>query len=185
MQSNIKVGIVGAGAMGRAIAFQVSNHPEMELVWVADQALSAAQGATKLAKSGTASDDCLSMLQERPVDVLVEATNSIEAAATHCFAAIEANAHVVLMNAEVDLALRPLLDHKAKETGVTVTSDAGDQHGVLAAMIDLRMQRASCGPIDVRFSDDDFDRILETSGGNPREADVLCHQILADYVSLR
>lgn len=56
---------------------------------------------------------------------------------------------------------------------------------LLAEMIEQRMQQSSCGPIDVRFSDDDFDRILETSGGNPREADVLCHQILADYVSRR
>ncbi len=121
--------------MGRAIAFQVSNHPEMELIWVADQSLVAAQKATEIAKEGTTSEDCVSMLNECPVDVLVEATNSIEAAATYCFAAIEAGAHVVLMNAEVDLALRPLLDHKAKEKGVTVTSDAGDQHGVLAVMI--------------------------------------------------
>jgi len=40
------------------------------------------------------------------------------------------------MNAEVALALRPLLDQKARENGVCVTSDAGDQHGVLAVMIE-------------------------------------------------
>jgi predicted homoserine dehydrogenase-like protein len=40
------------------------------------------------------------------------------------------------MNAEVDLALAPLLADAAARRGVVVTSDAGDQHGVLARMVD-------------------------------------------------
>jgi len=40
------------------------------------------------------------------------------------------------MNAEVDLVFGPQLQALAKENNVVVTSDAGDQHGVLATMID-------------------------------------------------
>jgi len=43
---------------------------------------------------------------------------------------------VVLMNAEVNLALGPLLHQTALKNNVVVTSDAGDQHGVLMRMID-------------------------------------------------
>lgn len=135
-KSRIKVGVVGAGAMGRGIAFQVASHPEMELIWAVDQCLETAERAVKLAGQGAAGTDLLVSLKEQPVDVLVEATNSIGDAAKYCIAAIEAKAHVVLMNAEVDLALRPLLEKKAAEYGVCVTSDAGDQHGVLAVMIE-------------------------------------------------
>jgi predicted homoserine dehydrogenase-like protein len=71
-----------------------------------------------------------------PVDVVVEATNTVSFAAEVSLAAVAAGAHVVLMNAEVDLALGPLLVREAARRGVVVTSDAGDQHGVLARMID-------------------------------------------------
>lgn len=70
------------------------------------------------------------------LDVVVECTNTIAAAGRHAMAAMERGAHVVLMNAEVDLALGRLLAHEAKRHGVVVTSDAGDQHGVLATMLD-------------------------------------------------
>jgi predicted homoserine dehydrogenase-like protein len=50
--------------------------------------------------------------------------------------ALRSGVHVVLMNAEVDLALGPLLHAEARRAGVVVTSDAGDQHGVLMRMID-------------------------------------------------
>lgn len=47
---------------------------------------------------------------------------------------------MVLMNAEVDLAMGPLLHRDAALHGQILTSDAGDQHGVLMRMIDeIRM----------------------------------------------
>ncbi len=134
--SPIKVGVVGTGAMGRGISFQVASHPEMELTWAVDKCLDAAENAVKIAGEGVAGIDLLEALKRNPVDVLVEATNSIGDAAKYCIAAIESKTHVVLMNAEVDLALRPFLEKKAAEYGVCVTSDAGDQHGVLAVMIE-------------------------------------------------
>lgn len=132
--TDIRVGLVGSGSMGRGIAMQVRATPGMRIEWAVDCNPSAARSIGDLVGC-TASTDFVRTLQEHPVDVLVEATNSIGAAATHCLTALEANAHVVLMNAEVDLALGPLLSFRARNCGRVVTSDAGDQHGVLAAMI--------------------------------------------------
>lgn len=118
--------------MGRGIAFQIRSTPGMELTWVADQNLPAAQ---HIAAEAPASTDVTALLTTHPIDVFVEATNSIGPAAEYCLAALRHHAHIVLMNAEVDLALGPLLHHEAHQRGLVVTSDAGDQHGVLATMI--------------------------------------------------
>jgi predicted homoserine dehydrogenase-like protein len=49
---------------------------------------------------------------------------------------LECNAHVVWMNAEADLVLGRLVDATARAAGLIATSDAGDQHGVLARLLD-------------------------------------------------
>jgi predicted homoserine dehydrogenase-like protein len=121
--------------MGRGIAMQVHATPGLRLSWVADIHLPA---ATSLANQFgcVAGESALHLLESNPVDVLVEATNRVGAGADHSFAALQSGAHVVLMNAETDLALGPLLQGEASSRDLVVTSDAGDQHGVLAAMID-------------------------------------------------
>ncbi|MEM0897373.1 MAG: homoserine dehydrogenase [Verrucomicrobiota bacterium] len=83
-------------------------------------------------------DDPLDLLrrEELKVDVIVEASNTIGPAARYCLAAVERGVDVVLMNAEVDLAVGTVLQREAARSGAVVTSDAGDQHGVLKAMID-------------------------------------------------
>ncbi|HSX29841.1 MAG TPA: hypothetical protein VLE73_04765 [Candidatus Saccharimonadales bacterium] len=135
----IQVGLIGAGAMGKGIALQIGKTPGMELSFIADtdpQAANVAKGA--YGKDVATYNDASRALDDEkiPLDVLVEATNSIGPAAGYSLEAIARGAHVVLMNAEVDLVVGPLLQHKASEQDVIVTSDAGDQHGVLARMID-------------------------------------------------
>jgi predicted homoserine dehydrogenase-like protein len=152
----IRVGLIGAGAMGIGIAWQVARTPGMELVFVADlkheaseKAVAAANGSLKeVTDFGDASraagevlvtDDANRLMTTDnglELDVLVESSNTIGPAARYCLNAIARKAHVILMNAEVDLALGPYLNHEAAKQGVVVTSDAGDQHGVLARMID-------------------------------------------------
>lgn len=134
-RSNIRVGLIGAGCMGRGIAAQIHSTCGMDLTWVADLDESAASSAAKLTDSAKHGSDFETLLRENPIDVLVEATNSIEAAYDYCLLALDANAHVVLMNAEVDLAYGDVLAKKAAAKNLIITSDAGDQHGVLASMI--------------------------------------------------
>jgi predicted homoserine dehydrogenase-like protein len=151
----IRVALVGAGAMGVGIAWQIGRTPGMVLAAITDIDKAAAAAAAEAYGAPWrwgGPDDVLpgegvTLVTETPfylhparpelgLDVLVEATNTIGFAGQVCEAAIEAGLHVVLMNAEVDLALGPTLARKAAEHGVVVTSDAGDQHGVLARMID-------------------------------------------------
>lgn len=152
----IRVGLVGAGAMGRGIAWQVSTTPGMVLGFIADLDLEAARKTAELIhlepvefdgsnipeltdKQVLISTDALSLLKlndQLKLEAFVEATNAIAEAAEYCLAAIEGGAHVILMNAEVDLVYGPLLNAEAAKKNVIVTSDAGDQHGVLMVMID-------------------------------------------------
>ncbi|HLE57616.1 MAG TPA: homoserine dehydrogenase [Rhodothermia bacterium] len=135
----IHVGLVGLGSMGSAIAYQVGRTPGMRLAFVADKDEAAARrGAEKYGKPTRITSDCLSALRDETIecDVFIEATNSIVAAYDYSVAAIERKAHCVLMNAEVDLCLGHLLQAKSKTHGVVVTSDSGDQPGVLARMIE-------------------------------------------------
>lgn len=132
----IKVGLVGAGAMGLGIAHQLRITPGMELSWVADLNSEHSAKAAKVGGGAATGVDATQLLKESPVDVFVEATNSIKSALEYCEAALENGAHVVLMNAEVDLAFGVHLKALADEKGLVVTSDAGDQHGVLSQMIE-------------------------------------------------
>jgi predicted homoserine dehydrogenase-like protein len=135
----IQVGLVGLGAMGLGIAYQIGKTPGMRLSFVADLSQAAAQkGADIYGKPTRVVTDALGALRDEkiPCDVLVEATNSIVAAYDYCQAAIERKAHCVLMNAEVDAILGYLLRDAAARQGVVVTSDAGDQHGVLSRMME-------------------------------------------------
>ena len=143
--------------MGTGVALQVSRAPGMEVVFVSDILDGAlARGVAATGKTGVEvtdvtrvpakSDsevyvvrDTLGFLEADngvAVDAVVESTNTIAIGGQFCLAALARKAHVILMNAEVDLALGRLLVHEAKKHGVIVTSDAGDQHGVLATMID-------------------------------------------------
>jgi predicted homoserine dehydrogenase-like protein len=135
----IQVGLVGLGAMGLGIAYQIGKTPGMRLSFVADLSEAAAKkGAEIYGKPTRVVTDALGALRDEkiPCDVLVEATNSIVAAYDYCQAAIERKAHCVLMNAEVDAILGYLLRDAAARQGVVVTSDAGDQHGVLSRMME-------------------------------------------------
>lgn len=151
----LRIGMAGAGAMGQGIAWQVTSTPGMRLAFVTDIDLEAARKAVEQIglRAVEATGDILPELTEgevligtdtlsilhsegaRGMDAFVEATNSIGNAAEYCLAAIEAGMNVVLMNAEVDLLFGPLLQQEAARHGVVVTSDAGDQHGVIMTMM--------------------------------------------------
>ena len=143
--------------MGTGVALQISRAPGMEVVFVSDISDEARQrGVQATGQTGVLVADVGQVPERREgevymvadtlgflqadngvaIDAVAECTNTISIAGEFCRAAIARGAHVVLMNAEVDLALGRLLVHEARQQGVVVTSDAGDQHGVLATMID-------------------------------------------------
>ena len=148
----IRVALIGAGYMGRGIAFQMLTAARgMRLVVVANRTLSGATRACADAgvmsprvvhsasdlddaiRSGivAVTDNGLAACDAELVDVVVEATGEVEFGAHVALRAIAHGKHLVLMNAELDATVGPLLKHKADAAGVVVTNADGDQPGVI------------------------------------------------------
>lgn len=108
----LRVGISGSGKLAHAIAFQVKATPGMDLLWTAE-----------------------AFSPETPVDVFVEASDSVEKGVTSALSALDHHTHVVITNPAVDLIAGPLLAATAYQNGLIVTSDAGTRHGALATLI--------------------------------------------------
>jgi predicted homoserine dehydrogenase-like protein len=69
------------------------------------------------------------------IDVVIEATGEIEFGAEVTLKAIEKKKHVVLMNAELDATVGPLLKVYADKAGVILTNADGDQPGVVMNLL--------------------------------------------------
>ena len=151
----VRVALVGAGFIGRGIARQIfRGFPGLRLVAIANRTLGKAErayreaGADEIREVSSVSEleraiesgvpaiteDAGLVCEAGPVDLVIEATGEVEFGAGVTIRAIDSGKHVVLMNAEVDLMLGRYLARVAAEKGLVVTSDAGDQHGVLVRM---------------------------------------------------
>ena len=69
------------------------------------------------------------------IDIIVEVTGTIEAAARTTLDAIDHGKHVVLVNAELDSLLGPILKTKADQAGVVLTHTDGDEPGVAMTLL--------------------------------------------------
>ena len=148
----IRVGMVGAGAMGKAIALQICTVvPGMRLVAIANRTVERAEeayqaaGVAKVrrvddepslsaaieAGEGAVTADALLLCENEAVDVILEVTGAVEFAASVVLAAIAAGKHVVTMNAELQGTVGPLLKRRADAAGVILTDSDGDQPGVM------------------------------------------------------
>lgn len=147
----VRVALVGAGFMARGLTNQIVNSvPGMQLVAIANRTLANAEralaeaglvdhmvvtdgdGVDKAIATGTPAitDDFRAVCEATGVDAIVEATGAVEYGCRVVMSAIEQGKHVVLMNAEVDATVGPILSHKAKSAGVVLTGCDGDQPGV-------------------------------------------------------
>jgi predicted homoserine dehydrogenase-like protein len=136
--------MVGAGATGRAIALQLATPPRgIRLVAIANRTLEHGERALREAgilewrRAATAREAEVSIAAGIPVltndpyvltacdavDVLVEVTGTIPTAARVVLDAFEHGKHVVLVNAELDSLLGPIL--KARPIGL----GCPDKHG--------------------------------------------------------
>jgi predicted homoserine dehydrogenase-like protein len=148
----IRVGMIGAGFMASGTLLQInttmpdamrvvaiSNRtPEKAVQAYADAGqddaavCDAAPALARAIEAGRAAvtTDPMLVATSPHVDVLIEVTGAVEDAASVVLAAIEHGKHVVLMNAELDGTLGPLLKAKADAAGVVYTNVDGDQPGV-------------------------------------------------------
>lgn len=157
----IRVGIIGAGAAGRAIALQLATPPPgIRLAAIVNRTPEHAErafreaGVTEWRRSQSARDaetainSGIPVLTDDPavvtscdaVDLIIEGTGTIEYAAGVVLAAIDHGKHVVLVNAELDSLLGPILKVRADRSGVVITHTDGEEPGV--AMTLLRYLRA-------------------------------------------
>jgi predicted homoserine dehydrogenase-like protein len=148
----VRVAMVGAGFMGRGVALQIlSVVPGMRLVAIANRHLDGARrayaeaGAADMAVVETVgeleeavrhgryaiTEDALLLCRAEGVDAILEVTGSIEFAAQVALEAIAHGKHFIMMNAELDGTLGPILKVYADRAGVVVTNVDGDQPGVI------------------------------------------------------
>jgi len=152
----IRVGMIGAGATGRAIALQLGTPvPGMRLVAICNRTPAHAERAFREAgfqkwqraesarQAEVIIDGGLPVLTDDPsvvttcdaVDIVLEVTGSVEAAAHVVLRAFEYGKHVVLVNAELDSLVGPILKAKADAAGVVVTHTDGDEPGVALTLL--------------------------------------------------
>ncbi|PIW26496.1 MAG: NAD(P)-dependent oxidoreductase [Rhodospirillales bacterium CG15_BIG_FIL_POST_REV_8_21_14_020_66_15] len=157
----IRVGMIGAGFMGRGIALQIATAvPGMRLSAIANRTLETARrayleageaeprrvdDATGLDAAIAAgrpaiTEDWRLLCSAHGIDVILEVTGSIHYAADAVCAAITGGKHVVLMNAELDGTVGPLLKSRADRAGVVYSNVDGDQPGV-----QMNLYRFVCG----------------------------------------
>lgn len=147
----IKVAMIGAGFMGRGVANQICNSvPGMELVAIYNRTLEKAKRAYSEAgiddyryvdskneledniksKKFSVTDNPFILCEADGIDAIIEVTGTIELSSHLILKAFENKKHVILMNAEVDGTIGPILKVYADKAGVILTNVDGDQPGV-------------------------------------------------------
>jgi predicted homoserine dehydrogenase-like protein len=146
----IRVAMVGAGFMGQGLANQIVNSvPGMRLVAVSNRSPERAADALRYAgvdpvraDDQAALDDALHagrpaftddpflLCRSEQVDIVVEVTGDVEYATPLVLEAFGHGKDVVLMNAEIDATIGPILHAYADQHGVILSACDGDEPGV-------------------------------------------------------
>ncbi len=152
----IKVAIVGAGYMGRGAALQIlTAMVGMRLVAISNRTISEAKRAYQEAgidsiksveteaqlEEAVAQEkyaitaNAMLLCQAQGIDAVIEATGEVEFGAQITLKAMENGKHVILMNAELDATVGPILKVYADRAGVIITNADGDQPGVVMNLL--------------------------------------------------
>jgi predicted homoserine dehydrogenase-like protein len=152
----VRVGIIGAGYMGRGIAAHLLGPVAgLRLSAVYNRGLEPAVRAytggggpepVQVSSAGAlddliahdghgVTDDPFVVCDAEGIDVVVEATGEVEFGARVVLRALERGKHVVLMNAELDATLGPILKDYADRAGVVITNTDGDEPGVAMNLV--------------------------------------------------
>jgi predicted homoserine dehydrogenase-like protein len=147
----IRVGMVGAGFMGQGLTNQIVNStPGMRMAGIYNRKPERAfhvyeySGLKDVKSYGTqaavdeairkgkpvVAEDPMLLARSPEIDVIVDVTGSVEFGAHVILEAFAHKKHVVLMNAEVDATIGPILRTYAKKHGVILSACNGDEPGV-------------------------------------------------------
>jgi predicted homoserine dehydrogenase-like protein len=163
----VRVAIVGAGNIGRVMTLQIEKYVTgMKLVAIANRTLKNAERAYRLAgidsinkvetvaqleKSITTgqyaiTNDPSLLCEARGIEAIIEATGEVEFGAHVAFQAIENRKHIIIMNAELDATLGPILKVYADRAGVIISNADGDQPGVIMNLFRF-VKSIGCDPV--------------------------------------
>src|SRR6266404_2177633 len=146
----IRVALIGAGFMSQGLANHiVHTKPGMRLVGVFNRRVQRAfdlcqyVGVNAVAATTqrevdlaihegkvVSTDDAFLLARSTGVDVLVDVTGSVEFGARLAFEAFRQKKDVVLLNAEIDATIGPILQIYAEKNGVILSACDGDEPGV-------------------------------------------------------
>lgn len=147
----VRVALVGGGYMARCIALQlVTAAKGISLVAVVNRTVGKAEAAyagagvaqTRRVSSVAAlqqaieagqpavTDDPSVVCESGMVDAIIEATGHVEYGTRVCFDALRHGKHVIMLGAEVDASVGPILKTYADSAGVVLSYTDGDEPGV-------------------------------------------------------
>lgn len=147
----IRVGMIGAGFMGQGLTNQIENSIQgMRMVAVQNRNLERAfhvykysglegvvEATTQLqldeairAGKPVVTEDAFLLARSDQIDILVDVTGSVEFGAQVVLEAFKHGKDVLLVNAELDGTIGPILQVYAKKYGVIMSACEGDEPGL-------------------------------------------------------
>ena len=153
--SPIKIGMVGAGYMGQAMALTIErNLVGMRVVAIANRTVETAErvfaeaGVEESVQAGdqealdslvargrrAVASDPLLLCRSQEIEAIIECTGEVEYGARTVTEAIANRKHVLLVNAELDATVGPMLKVLADRMGVVITNADGDEPSVAMNM---------------------------------------------------
>ena len=147
----IRVGMLGAGFMGQGLANQIVNSvPGMRMAAVYNRHPDRAVGVYRYAgmndvsvcttqasldaairrRGGAVTDDAFMLCRSPEIDIIIDVTGSVEFGAHAVLEAFNHRKSVVLMNAELDATIGPILRVYARQYGAILSACDGDEPGV-------------------------------------------------------
>jgi predicted homoserine dehydrogenase-like protein len=153
----VRVGLVGAGYMGKGMTRQIiESMVGMDVVAIANRTVDRASeifeacgvGDTVVQASSQAEvdralekgqrvvvSDPVLLCRTRSIEAILEATGEVEFGARTAVAAIEGQKHLVLVNAELDATVGPILKVMADKAGVVISNADGDEPAVAMNLV--------------------------------------------------
>lgn len=194
---SIKVGLVGAGFMGRGIVEVVESAPAMEVVAVADIEIEKAckcfeginfSNYNEIKHSGDARDidfpkerivtaDYRVITELEGLDFIIEATGVPEVGAEVAFFCIMNGKRIGMLNVETDCTAGYWLSEFARKAGVVYTVCTGDEPAAIKELCDfsrtLGFSVVACGkgknnPLDLAANPDSVSKRAAEKGLNSR-----------------
>jgi predicted homoserine dehydrogenase-like protein len=146
----LRVGLIGAGFMVQGLTNMIVNStPGMRVVAISNRRIERALSVFRyagleprlvntaslfedLAAGGKhiVTEDPMLICRSEHIDIVVEVTGSVEFGLHVTLEAMRYGKHVVLMNAELDATLGPILQIYAKKYGVILSACDGDEPGL-------------------------------------------------------